>query len=77
MVLASKALSGSVGVFCNWGAGVRWVGFHNKYLMPGGVGLNPDILVSGPLRQRPEAKLRSCVGVKLVLPSASLSTGVP
>lgn len=52
-----KALSGSVSVFCNWDSGVRWVGFHNKYLMPGGVGLNPDdISVSGPLRQCTEAK---------------------
>jgi hypothetical protein len=45
---------------------VRWVGFHNKYLMPGGVGLNPDIIsVSGPLRQRPEAKLRSWCGCEV------------
>lgn len=59
MVLASKRCLGSVSVFHNWGLGVRWVGFHNKYLMPGGVGLNPDIIsVSGPLRQRTEAKLR-------------------
>lgn len=58
-----KALSGSVSVFCNWDSGVRWVGFHNKYLTPGGVGLNPDIIsVSGPLRQCTEAKPRIWCG---------------
>lgn len=53
-----KVLSGSVGMFCNLGSGLRWVGFHNKHLMPGGLGLNLDIISAcALLRQLTKATL--------------------